>query len=582
MGEVIEVERFTPLLVDVAPRIAVQWHPTVNTGVSVEDLTVGSSRRVVWRCHLGHVWTARVKDRMRSPSTGCAVCSGKKVLPGFNDLATLHPEIAAQWHPTRNGDRTPSSTSPGSHKAVVWQCSQGHPAWVTTPKHRQAGRGCPYCAGKRVVPGVNDLATLDPELAAQWHPTKNGELSPRQVGHASTKDVWWLGTCGHEWPASPSNRFKGAACRYCTGREVMPGFNDLATTHPELAAQWHPTMNDGLTPQDVSKGSSEIVVWTASCGHTWRADVFHRAGGQGCAVCAGKAVLPGVNDLATLDPALAAQWDPTRNGGLTAAGVTISSGRSVWWVGPCGHRWRATVAHRTKGHGCGYCAGVRVLPGFNDLATLYPEAAALWHPTRNGTLTPTQVTGSSGQRVWWQCAQGHEWQTAVATRAAGLGCRRCDAGSRTSRPEIELRAGLEEAGLVVSGERCLDVRWGHATRLAECDAVLPVARTVVEYDGSYWHKGARVERDRDKSTALLQAGWSVVRVREIPLPSLDIGDPAYAEVFYDFQRSTTRDLARVVAQEVLRLTAATGCRRKRRGASMISRTPLTAGGDELV
>lgn len=124
------------------------------------------------------------------------------MLVGFNDLATVLPELAAEWHPTKNGRLTPQDVTAGSSKMVWWLLPYDDPntgkhfdfEWYTMVAHRKNGCGCPYLSNKnpKVWIGFNDLATTDPELAAEWHPTKNGDLSPQQVSSNSNKKVWWL------------------------------------------------------------------------------------------------------------------------------------------------------------------------------------------------------------------------------------------------------------------------------------------------------------------------------------------------------------------------------------------------------
>src|SRR5690606_26057192 len=130
-----------------------------------------------------------------------------------------------------------------------------------------------------------------------------------------------------------------------------------------------------------------------------------------------------LNDLATLRPDLAAQWHSTKNGDLLPSQVSVrSSANNVWWQCERGHDWQATPANRGGGKNCPVCSGQRVLAGFNDFASAYPELATEWHPTKNGDLTPSDVTRSSSAKVWWQCAKGHEWETWVYTRSGGSGC----------------------------------------------------------------------------------------------------------------------------------------------------------------
>ena len=106
---------------------------------------------------------------------------------------------------------------------------------------------------------------------------------------------------------------------------------------------------------------------------------------------------------------LLSQWDEHLNGPLTAADITYGSKRKVWWRCAKGHEWQASAGSRTiKDTGCPVCAGKRVCPGENDLASLFPKFASQWHREKNGALRPEQVTPNSNRRVWWRCSLGHE------------------------------------------------------------------------------------------------------------------------------------------------------------------------------
>jgi len=351
----------------------------------------------------------------------------RQAVPGVYSLAVECPELIPDWHPTKNGDLTPDTITPASGRKVWWQCQYGH-EWQATVANRSRQRsGCPYCAGNVAVPGKNDLATVRPDLAAGWHPTKNGDLTPNLIARSSDRKVWWQCTKGHEWRASAANRYRGAGCPYCAGRRVLAGSNDLASHFPDLAAEWHPTKNGDLTPEGVSRSSGRVVWWQCAKGHEWRAAVNNRIRGRGCPYCSGYFAWAGDNDLATVRPDLAAQWHPTKNGDLTAQGVTRQANRKVWWQCAKGHEWLALVSSRDAGNGCPYCAGHRAWPGESDLATLRPDIAREWHPTKNGDLTPQDVTAPAATRVWWQCPAGHEWRAVVYNRLKA-GCPRCNPG----------------------------------------------------------------------------------------------------------------------------------------------------------
>lgn len=143
-------------------------------------------------------------------------------------LSIISPQLAAQWHPAKNGGLTTDQVSAGSHKKVWWKCPEGSDhEWNTSPSKRtKSSQGCPFCAGHKVSV-TNSLASLDPKLAQEWHPTKNENLTPDQVTRHSEKKVWWqcFNYPEHEWDASPANRTKGKGCPFCAGQSIT---NSLA------------------------------------------------------------------------------------------------------------------------------------------------------------------------------------------------------------------------------------------------------------------------------------------------------------------------------------------------------------------
>ena len=197
-----------------------------------------------------------------------------------------------------------------------------------------------------------------------------------------------------------------------------------------------PDEKRAFQPDQVAPGSHRKAWWRCEAGHEWQASVTSRtSGGSGCPVCAGRLVLPGVNDFASAFPALAAQWHPTKNNGLRPEQVAANSNRSVWWQCEQGHTWRAPVGRRVQfATGCPYCTGRKVLPGFNDLASLEPQVAAQWDTERNGSLRPDQVTVGSGKRVWWRCEEGHVWKAKVYSRTGKMhtGCPVCAGVAKTN------------------------------------------------------------------------------------------------------------------------------------------------------
>ena len=264
-----------------------QWHPTKNGDLRPDAVAPKSNKYIWWRCEKGHEWETMICNRTSTMSRGCPYCANRIIVAGENDLATIFPEIAKEWHPAKNENLRPDAVAPKANKVVWWQCDKGHEYQDKIIARTIAGTGCPYCSGRKVLTGVNDLATTHPALAAQWHPSKNGDRAPEMVTRNSMEKVWWRCEKGHEWEAIINHRKRGVGCPYCYGNRILPGTNDLATMQPELAAQWHPTKNGDFTPQMVGVGTHKKAWWQCEEGHEWEAMIYTRAGKKqcGCPIC---------------------------------------------------------------------------------------------------------------------------------------------------------------------------------------------------------------------------------------------------------------------------------------------------------
>jgi hypothetical protein len=427
--------------------LAAEWHTDLNS-FGPEGVSFGSHKRVWWKCtKRAHDWEASIADRTRG--SGCPICANKRVLAGFNDLATLRPDLADEWDAGRN-QITPVEITCGTARKAFWLCSDHGHSWSASVEKRASGRGCPICAGSRVLVGFNDLVSTHPLLAREWHGSRN-EVGAESVSAGSRRKIWW--TCsnhGHDWSASVNERARGVGCPFCSGKRVMVGFNDLGSRYPDLAPEWNFGRNL-LTPNQVSFGSNRAVWWCCDAEHEWQASIKNRVHGTGCPFCTGRRIIVGVNDLATLNPTLVADWHPTRNANLRPTSCTVSSHQKAWWRCEFGHDWQASIASRSAGTGCVVCAGLRVDAGVNDLATTHPHLVSEWHPTLNN-LAATEVIAGSGSRVWWRCSSGHEWQTAVYQRAlAGGGCAKCCSRGCVDAGESDLFASC-------CGARCRRLR----------------------------------------------------------------------------------------------------------------------------
>lgn len=309
----------------------------------------------------------------------------------------------------------------------------------------------------------NSLAVKRPDLAAQWHPTKNGDLTPYDVAVNSHKKVIWLlpyddPKTGHhdfEWLARIDDRNHGKGCPYLSGQRVFVGFNDLATLHPELASQWHPTKNGNLKPTDVTSGSGRKVWW-------YLLHEDHRT-------------------------------DKTFE-----------------------FEWMATIGDRVMGDGCPYLSGHAVYPGFNDLATIAPELAKEWDYEKNKNLTPENVVCGSDKEVWWRCENNHSWKMAISKRyCSHAGCPYCAKELQTSFPE--------QAVYYYMKKLFPDACNGNKDIIGyELDIYIPSLKIAIEYDGSRWHQN--ITDDLRKNKKCRDAGIKMIRIREIGCPKMNSND----------------------------------------------------------
>ena len=201
------------------PVIARDWDAAKNKPLTPNQVISGTKHKVWWLCPKGHSWRAAVYSRT-TLGTGCPVCTGRQALAGENDLATLYPDIAAQWDEEENGTLRPSNVTAGSNRRVWWRCEKGHSYRAVIAQRVQRGDGCPYCANRKVLPGFNDLATAAPLVAKQWHETLNGALTPEMVTAGSHKKAWWQCSYGHVWKATIYSRagVQQCGCPVCAGK----------------------------------------------------------------------------------------------------------------------------------------------------------------------------------------------------------------------------------------------------------------------------------------------------------------------------------------------------------------------------
>ena len=346
-------------LINRFPEVVKVWNYEKNIGIKPEDFMYQSNKRVWWKCSkCGKEWQSAICAK--SHTTICKECTYKNnkrvyVIEGINDLKTKFPELLKEWDYDKN-ILAPKQISPSSAKMIWWKCKKGH-SWKSSPlsrtKHGKINE-CPYCSNQKLLSGFNDFGTLYPELLKEWDYEKN-EINPYTIIKGSHLKFFWKCKSGHSYLSSVGNRIRGNNCPYCAGQKVLEGYNDLATTNPELLEEWDYERNK-IKPTEISSGSGLKVWWKCKNGHSWESVIGNRTknGKRGCPICSNRVLLKGYNDLATTNPELLKEWDYEKNK-IKPTEIIAGSTHKAWWKCEKGHEWYATIVSRTKNHYCPIC-----------------------------------------------------------------------------------------------------------------------------------------------------------------------------------------------------------------------------------
>ena len=402
------------------------WDKNNELGLNPNALTFGSNKKAWWKCEKGHEWQASVSHR--SNGERCPKC--------FGESKTSFPEQAIFFYFSQitmayNRHMLDVKTEidiylPELNIGIEYDGAYFHKSEKAEQREKRKEE-------KLTNLGITLIRVRELEARTDCHTIYSKAGANDSELSAMIKDLFLL--VSNLTKKTLDMDIDVASDRYKIYDQYIQSEkeNSLATLNPQLASEWHPYKNNGLLPEYVSVHSNKKVWWQCKSGHEWKAVINSRKNGVGCPYCAGKKSIIGVNDLATVNPKLANEWHPTKNGALTPFDVTLSSNRFVWWKCEKGHEWEAMIYDRKNGCGCPICSGHKVLIGYNDLATVNPKLANEWHPTKNGNLTPSHVTKGSGKKVWWHCKSGHEWEAQINSRNKGAGCMTCYRLSKKSK-----------------------------------------------------------------------------------------------------------------------------------------------------
>lgn len=418
-----------------------EWDFKKNHPLSPDTITAGSSKKVWWICSKGHSYEQSINLHIIR-GYSCPYCSHQKVFAGYNDLETLFPDIAKEWHPSKNAELTPSNVTAYSQKKVWWLCPMGHSYEQTVERRVRRGSACYYCSGHKVLKGFNDLASVNPSLAVEWHPSKNAPLTPYEVTAGSGKRVWWLCPIGHEYQATIHDRnTDNTQCPICNLR--------VQTSFPEQATFFyvHKLYSDAINKyKPAFLGSMELDIYIPSIhtgiefdGANWhQSDEQYERDIRKYKLCQENHVklirIKEKNTRNWVDNAQTADVVYTiskvkKTGELeTVLKVILDSidASSNMWTRTDPRHIHSQIdvnIERDRPQILGYLTSID-----NSLAILRPDVASKWDYVKNQDLTPDMFTVSSNEIIWWKCPDcGHEWKCSInsMTRKGRFGCAEC-------------------------------------------------------------------------------------------------------------------------------------------------------------
>nr|ANV79212.1 hypothetical protein [uncultured Candidatus Thalassoarchaea sp.] len=369
-------------------------------------------------------------------------------------MSVTNPELALEFHPTKNGDIGPAKIVAGTGKKLWWICKDCEHEWQAPGSRRKnRGSGCPACSNHAIhIDGRNSMEKKQPKIAKEFHPTKNGDLTPDNLLPGTSKRLWWIcEKCQHEWIATGSDRLSGKGCPACSNHRVhVDGRNSLGALFPEIADEMHPEKNGDIHPFNVLPGTDKKLFWICkTCNHEWFAHGYSRTGKNktGCPACANLQLhIDGSNSLKSKFPNISEEWHSENE--LPPEKVLAGSGKKAKWkCKDCQHSWFTSVANRTgeKKTGCPACRNLEIHEdGRNSLAVKYPNIAAEFDYQKNYPITPHNIVSGTNKKVWWICKEcDWEWDCSVIQRTKdnATGCPSCY--GRTSRPGKKAWLSLE-------------------------------------------------------------------------------------------------------------------------------------------
>ena len=413
------------------------WEKNSELHFDPKTLTLGSNKKAWWKCSQGHEWEAVISSRNRG--NGCPLCK-KEMQTSFPEQAVyfyikqLFPDSINRYVDT---GKELDIFIPSINIGIEYDGLYFH---TERTREKELAKN-EYFLQKSIVviriKETNSIETLfnPDENIIYYSPIGHYKHLPEVIFHLIN---YIFAMLRKSVPIIDISLERDTGAIYQSYLSVLKENSILA--NKKLTDEWNYEKNGKLNPQYIPISSGKKVWWKCKKGHEWQAVVASRSNGNNCPYCANQKLLSGYNDLVTLYPSIALEWNPIKNAPLEPQEILAGASKKVWWKCKHGHEWEALVSSRVKGVGCPYCTNQKAISGENDLATKHPELISQWHPTKNGALTPSMFTCGSGKKVWWICEKGHEWQAYIKHRSNGVGCPYCyqEGPKRTTNKRINV------------------------------------------------------------------------------------------------------------------------------------------------
>ncbi len=395
--------------IDDYPELLNEWDFERNE-TSPSMITKGCNKKFWWKCKKNHSWKTTISARIKGHN--CPYCAGFYPTDE-NNLQVKAPQLAKEWHPTKNGELTPSMVSPYSMKKVWWKCERGH-EWQATVSNRFQGRNCAQCSA--------ELRTSFPEQAIVFYLSKFFNITSRNKYSGWEIDIYlpdykigieYDGIAYHSKKYHAEREKRKSSDLLAAGIDLIRIKENYEKEEVDNQTIWFIVDHSYKNFPNALKYLFALIQKKTNI----KVDVDINIERDRIDILSQYTNFEKNNSFAVRYPDLCVFWNYDKNNGLLPEHFTYMSNKKVWWkCSKCKGEWQETIINVSKGNKCPYCSGHKVLKGYNDLATLKPNFALEWDYEKNIGIFPDEFTIGSSRYVWWKCKNGHSWKAQIANR----------------------------------------------------------------------------------------------------------------------------------------------------------------------